>query len=211
MPARNRPDPLTRDEIVEAALRVTQRDGLGGLTMRAAAAELGVAPLAIYYHVKDKDLLVELVVAAVSSRQVPLRLDPDGWEASLRRHLLSVWEELARYPGLGSHMVNLPMLGTTPRSIADGVRFFEDAGFPPVTARLAWSFALTYIHGRLSVDARLHGHATPDVKIEGLRSHHYVEFGVEAVVAGLRALLEGDADPLDVSGSAGRSRGGRAP
>ena len=189
-PARNRPQPLTRDEIVDAALEVTRRDGLDGLTMRAVAGQLGVTPMAIYYHVRDKEELVELVVAQVRRRNVPLRLDADGWEASLRRHLLSLWEEQARYPGVGRHLIERPMLGTTPTSIADGVRFFEDAGFPPVTARLAWSFALTYIHGRLSVDARLQGTADRTVRVEGIRARDYVAFGVDAIVAGLHALLD---------------------
>lgn len=173
-----------------AALRVAERSSLDEVTMRAVARELGVTPMAIYYHVEHKDELVDLLVAEVFSRNPALRLDDDGWEASLRRYLLALWEEQARYPGMGAHLIGQPSLGTTPHSIAAGVGFFEEAGFPSRTTRLAWSFALTYIHGRLSVDARLRGSDLEGVRVSGLHAHDYVEFGVQAVVAGLRTLLE---------------------
>jgi AcrR family transcriptional regulator len=191
VPASSRATPLTRDEIVEAALRVTERLGLDDLTMRAVAAELGVSPMAIYYHLKDKQELVRLVLAEVRSHFIPLRVDADGWELSLRRFLMVQWQEQARYPGIATHLIAAPLLGTTPTSIANGVRFFETAGFSPRQARLAWSFAMTYMHGRLSVDARLRG--TPDqaVRVEGLHARDYVEFGIDALIAGLQAILAG--------------------
>ncbi len=68
---------LTRDQIVAAArLTLTQR-GLDGLSLRAVAAELGVAPNAIYSHLADKDALIDAVLddvlAAVHS---PTARDP---------------------------------------------------------------------------------------------------------------------------------------
>lgn len=180
--------PLSPEVIVDAALRVIEREGFDRLTMRAVAAELGVTPMAIYYHVPDKDALVELVLEAVHVGP-PLELGEEGWEEVLRRHLLTQWEQLARYPGVGAHLLEQPLLGATPDSIRAGVAFFEAAGFPPRTARLAWSFAMTYLHGRLSVDARWHGKAPAGARVAGIRSRDYVAFGVDAVVAGLRAML----------------------
>jgi AcrR family transcriptional regulator len=179
--------PLTRYAIVSAALKIAERDGLDGLSMRVLAAELDVTPMAIYYHVPDKESLVNLVVDAVHDRQVPLEIGTDGWEASLRRRLQSQWDELSRYPGLGAHLLNQPDLGATPHSIEAGVAFFEAAGFSRRGARLAWSFATTYLHGRLSVDARLRG--SRSAKAAGIRSKDYVAFGIDAVVAGLRTML----------------------
>jgi TetR/AcrR family transcriptional regulator, tetracycline repressor protein len=189
----NRVAPLSREVILDAALRVTEREGFDRLTMRALASELGVTPMAIYYHVPDKESLVSLVVDEIHAQQGSLELGDDGWEASLRRYITSQWEVLARYPGVGAHLLDQPLLGGTPDSIARGMAFFEAAGFSPRRARLAWSFAMTYLHGRLSVDARLHGRAPAAVKVAGIRSKDYVAFGVDAVVEGLRAMLV-DAD-----------------
>ena len=162
--------------------------------MRAVSAELGVTPMATYHYVDDKEDLVRLVAKEVSASLIPLRLDEDGWEASLSRHLMSTWESYARYPGLGAHMIGLPTLGVTPEGLQDGIRFFEAAGFSPTAAPLAWSFALTYIHGRISVDARL-GHKPEAPRLDGLRARDYVEFGIEAVVQGLRTLRASDGQP----------------
>ncbi len=163
--------------------------------MRAVSADLGVTPMATYYYIKDKEELVRLVADEVTASRIPLRLEADGWEASLSRHLTSIWESFARYPGLGGYMIEHPTLGVTPDRLRDGIQFFEDAGFSLTKAPLAWSFALTYIHGRISVDARL-THKPDAPRLDGLRARDYVEFGIEAVIQGLRALQESNREPL---------------
>ncbi len=174
--------------------------------MRAVSSELGVTPMAIYYHVDDKDELIRLVVERVQESRIPLRLDDDGWEASLRRYLISSWESLARYPGLGAHMIELPTLGVTPERARDGIHFFEEAGFSSGNAPLAWSFALTYIHGRISVDARL-ARQPEAPRLNGLHAPDYVEFGVEAVIRGLRPLRQSDAGVVEPGTEAAASTG----
>jgi AcrR family transcriptional regulator len=56
---------LTREQIVAAAQRTLNRRGLDGLSLRAVAGELGVAPNAIYSHLADKDALIDAVLDAV--------------------------------------------------------------------------------------------------------------------------------------------------
>jgi AcrR family transcriptional regulator len=193
VPASSRDQPLTRDEIVQAALAVTERDGLDRLTMRSVASKLGVSAMALYHYVADKGELVRLIGEAVSSKRVPLRRDDDSWENALRRHLLSTWEETTRYPGVSEYLMGTPGIGATPTSVSQGVGFFEEVGFPPRLARLAWSCSVNYIHGRLSVESRLHGPQGRSVRsawIGGLPARDYVEFGVEVMIAGLRTMLD---------------------
>jgi TetR/AcrR family tetracycline transcriptional repressor len=52
---------LSRDEIVEAAAAILERDGYDALTMRAIAAELGVQAAALYRHIAGRDQLDDLV------------------------------------------------------------------------------------------------------------------------------------------------------
>jgi TetR/AcrR family tetracycline transcriptional repressor len=189
--------PLSREVIVSAALDLAERDGLDRLTMRALASQLGVTPMAIYYHVPDKEALVDLVVDEVHTRQVPLELTDEGWEVCLRRRLLAQWEQLVRYPGLGSHLSNQPGMGASQQSIEAGVAFFEAAGFSNRSARLAWSFAITYLHGRLNVDARMRGRSSSG-KVAGIKAKDYVAFGVDAVIAGIAAVAETDAEGDDL-------------
>ena len=44
--------------MVAAGRRVAEAEGIGGLTIRRVAAELGATPMALYRHVKDKRELV---------------------------------------------------------------------------------------------------------------------------------------------------------
>jgi AcrR family transcriptional regulator len=170
---------LSRESVVEASMRLARENGLDGVTMRAVAAELGVTPMALYYHVDNKDQLVQLIADEVLAGTAPLQSGAD-WESTLRDYLHSRWEALQAYPGLASYMIDL-----------------EEAGFDPDTALLAWSFALTYLQGRLSVDARF---KSSEARVEGLdrlsrRAH--AAFGFEAVVVALRAIRD---DPSLVSG-----------
>ncbi|MFD8011616.1 TetR/AcrR family transcriptional regulator [Streptomyces sp. NPDC058955] len=57
-----RPRSLTPDRLAAAALAVVDRDGLAALSMRTAAKELGMSPMALYRYVADREELERLVV-----------------------------------------------------------------------------------------------------------------------------------------------------
>ena len=65
---------LTREQIVVAAIRIVDREGLDALSMRKLAAELSVGPMSLYYHVADKTSLYDLILDAVMS-EVDLSVD----------------------------------------------------------------------------------------------------------------------------------------
>ncbi|HEX7171401.1 MAG TPA: TetR family transcriptional regulator, partial [Candidatus Limnocylindria bacterium] len=62
-------EPLSRHRVLQAAMSLADREGLGALTMRRLGAELGVEAMSLYKHVSDKDDIldgiVDLVVAAI--------------------------------------------------------------------------------------------------------------------------------------------------
>lgn len=69
---------LKREQIVAAALALVDREGLDALSMRKLAAELGVGPMSLYYHVLDKSALQDLLIEAVFAEvHLPEELDPD--------------------------------------------------------------------------------------------------------------------------------------
>lgn len=193
MPKGQRTETLTLEAIVDESERIARTRGVDGLTMRTVAAGLGVTPMAIYYYVPGKDDLLRFVVGRVSESFGLLHREEDrSWQEALRDYLLNIWESFRRYPGLSSYLINQPSLGVTPDRLEAGLGFFVEAGFPPDVARLAWSFATTYIHGRISVDAHL-GRNADTHHFEGLRAHDYVTFGVDAVIGGLESMLAGQA------------------
>ena len=52
-------DELTREAVVEVALDVADTEGLDKVTVRRLAQHFGVTPMALYWHVKNKDELLE--------------------------------------------------------------------------------------------------------------------------------------------------------
>ena len=113
---------LTRDAIVEAALKLVDDEGLGGLTTRKLAQRLGVEAMSIYHWFPSKQHLLDaLVEHAIAS--IPLErpgLDP---EAQLRRLAYDYRAMAARFPRLYA-LVALHRLNT-PRGVAFIERVLE--------------------------------------------------------------------------------------
>ena len=94
--------PLSREAIVDAALRVMDREGAAGLSMRRVADELGTGPASLYWHVANKDALIDLIIDRVAG-EVPLpEPDPDRWQEQLRDWLLGVRRVFGRHPGVAA-------------------------------------------------------------------------------------------------------------
>jgi AcrR family transcriptional regulator len=53
---------VSRESVVDAAIRIVEENDLEALTMRRLAAELGTAVTSIYWHVGNRDALVDLMV-----------------------------------------------------------------------------------------------------------------------------------------------------
>src|SRR3954451_7270669 len=71
---------LTRERIVLAAIEVIERDGEDALSMRAVAAELGVAVMSLYNHVPNKADLLSGVAQHVVAGMVLPDDSADDWK-----------------------------------------------------------------------------------------------------------------------------------
>lgn len=112
-----RREPITRDAIVETALRLIDRDGADALSMRRVAEELGTGPASLYWHVGNKEELLDLVFDRVIGEIDVPEADPERWReqakdfaramrAALLRHRDLVRISLGRFP-LGPNGVRL--------------------------------------------------------------------------------------------------------
>jgi AcrR family transcriptional regulator len=98
--------PLRRDEVVAAGLRLTRKDGLAGLSMRRLATELGVWPMALYRHVRNKEQLVALVVDAVLAEYPPPSASGAScWIRALRAAGREGHRLLTAHPGVAAHVL----------------------------------------------------------------------------------------------------------
>ncbi|MEJ3655902.1 TetR/AcrR family transcriptional regulator [Actinomycetes bacterium KLBMP 9759] len=105
-----RPPSRSRAEITEAAVRVADRDGLDGVSMRHVAAELGTAAGSLYRYVDNRDDLLDLMADHVYAEY---ELDePSGdWLADLVAHGLQAREIYRRHPWLAELVLTRPVVG----------------------------------------------------------------------------------------------------
>ncbi|MBV9412603.1 MAG: TetR/AcrR family transcriptional regulator C-terminal domain-containing protein [Acidimicrobiia bacterium] len=76
--------PLSRDAIVDAAIKVLDAEGVDALTIRRLADELGTGPATLYWHIKGKDELGELVYDRIMGDLELPEPDPSRWQEQLK-------------------------------------------------------------------------------------------------------------------------------
>jgi len=64
---------MTRERVIETARRMIEEGGVEALSMRKLAAELGVAPTGIYWHVGGREQLLSEIVDEVVAEMGDLR------------------------------------------------------------------------------------------------------------------------------------------
>lgn len=69
-----REQPVSSEVVVDAALRLVEDRGVAALTMRRLAEELGTAVTAIYWHVGNRDALLDLLVERLLADMGTVRL-----------------------------------------------------------------------------------------------------------------------------------------
>jgi AcrR family transcriptional regulator len=126
--------PLSRERVLDAAIRLADQGGIESLTMRRLARELGVEAMSLYNHVANKGDLVDAMVDLVVS-EIELPATSDAWDVAVRECAISAHEVLLRHPWSCS----LVMSSTSTRIVRNArVRYMEwllgrlrEAGFSP--------------------------------------------------------------------------------
>lgn len=184
---------LTRAQIVASALRLLEARGPAGLSIRQLAAELGVSPMAVYRHVRNKDDLLDEVVDRLLSTTWEPRSERLHWEAwildaadRLRAFLVSQPLALEAY-------LRHPV--TSPAAVARMEAMLRALRHGLVTeqaARRAYAAIHTYTIGFAALQAaRL---AAPDQSAKGLArelssytTRAQFREGLRCLVVGLRS------------------------
>jgi AcrR family transcriptional regulator len=76
--------PLTRDAIVDAAVRVLDAEGSDALTIRRLSQELDTGPATLYWHITGKEELAELVYDRIMGEIELPEPDPTRWEEQIK-------------------------------------------------------------------------------------------------------------------------------
>jgi AcrR family transcriptional regulator len=74
---------LSRDGIVDAAIRIADAEGLEAVSIRRVASDLGVRPMSLYTHIERKEDLLTLMRDRVNVEVLLGDELPDDWRAAL--------------------------------------------------------------------------------------------------------------------------------
>jgi AcrR family transcriptional regulator len=206
---------LSRELIISTALALLDADGPGALSMRRLADQLGVAPNALYTHVRGKNDLVEGLIDQVYAG---LELDPDpatDWTEQLAAISRDVRAHLLAHPAVVPFAIQQPGLGPHGLRLGEAIYgVLRPAGLPDQAVVGAVYALLTYILGFVALEVpragtdpqtsdefvrRLHGFfaALPPGEfphtvslaplLARISTDDQFEFGVRTFVAGLEA------------------------
>jgi AcrR family transcriptional regulator len=82
--------------VLRGALTIADSGGLGALTIRSLARELGVKPMSVYYHVANKEEILDGLVDLVFS-EIDLPAIGGDWRSEMRRRAQSARRVLGRH------------------------------------------------------------------------------------------------------------------
>jgi AcrR family transcriptional regulator len=91
---------LSREAIVEAALRIADADGLSAVSIRRVAAELGARTMSLYSHIDSKDDLLDLMTEQVLEELLIKGDLPAGWREAITMIARREREISLRHPWL---------------------------------------------------------------------------------------------------------------
>lgn len=142
-------EPLSRERILNAALRLVDEQGMKAFSMRRLAARLGVDPMAIYYHLPNKRAILAGLVEMVFN------------ELRLPSTLSGTWQDRVRAVGKAYHSLalahpNLVLYLVTDResaavaALAINEALYEalaEAGLPPRLIVRAADLVVDYVNG----------------------------------------------------------------
>ncbi|TCC61321.1 TetR/AcrR family transcriptional regulator [Kribbella pittospori] len=148
---------LTQDQIVAEAIKLLDADGLEALTMRKLGAALGAVATAVYWHVANKEELLELVVDEVHGEiEVPDVADASQWRDAAEASARSLRSMIVRHPWVAPTLADVGMnyLGPNLMRVSDEMLgIYLTAGFELLEADQASKTVLGYVIGIASVEA----------------------------------------------------------
>lgn len=109
------PAPLSRERIVEAAIRLADADGLAAVSLRKVAAALEVGPMRLYGYIATKEELLDLMVDTVYAE---IRPTGAGWREVLRSLAETTRQAVHRHEWFADLVGGRPQLG--PHALARG-------------------------------------------------------------------------------------------
>jgi AcrR family transcriptional regulator len=112
---------LSRESIVSAALELADREGLGAVTIRRVAQDHHVTPMALYWHIKDKDELLDGIAERLFSDVVLPDTSKSDWHVQLRESLDTFLTAVRPHPAVAELTMTRMLASDAGLTVADHV------------------------------------------------------------------------------------------
>jgi AcrR family transcriptional regulator len=83
--------------VVAEAIRLADREGLDGLSMRRLARVLGTGAMSLYHYVASREELLDAMIDTVF-QEIELPPEQTDWQSAMRRRAVSARQVLASHP-----------------------------------------------------------------------------------------------------------------
>lgn len=142
-------EPLTREVILKAALKIVDGESLDALTMRRLAADLGVNPMSIYHHLPGKEAVVSGLVGVVFSRMLVPPSEGLSWQERVRTYARAYRGVVRSHTNLALRIVS--DAAAVSEAVLSGAEplygALEEARLPPKTIVRAADSLVDFVHG----------------------------------------------------------------
>jgi len=146
---------LNRSMILQTALRIVDRDGADGLSMRRLSEAVGRDPVMLYRHVPSKAAVLDGVAEIVLAKLSVDSTDPD-WAGQLRTVARDFRQLALTHPNVVPLLVTRPLatpLGQRPpamlRPLEDVLALLTSAGFTGEDALHIYRMLFGYLYGHI--------------------------------------------------------------
>ena len=137
---------LSRETVAGAAIALVDAEGLDALTVRRLATDLGVTPMALYWHFKDKDALLDGVAEQLLAEVSLPPADDTAWHVQLCAALEALLVGLAAHPDVADLVKTRILHSDAGREIAERIlRLLRDGGCSPEQASQLGMYALLFM------------------------------------------------------------------
>jgi AcrR family transcriptional regulator len=139
--------PLSRERVLDAAIKLADQGGIESLSMRKLGQQLGVEAMALYYHLANKDEVIDGIVDIVFG-EIDLPASGADWKTAMRRRAISLRDALARHRWAIGLMESRRNPGPASLRHHDAVLgSLRSSGFELAMAAHAYSVLDGYIYG----------------------------------------------------------------
>lgn len=137
---------LTKQKIVDKALKLADQHGLDKLSMRKLADALNVKAMSLYNHIQNKEALLDALVEAVVAKMH--WQDQGNWYDSMMQRGQLAHDVLMSHPWAAHPLVSRINTGDERLLYVNNtIGALVDAGFDYATADHAWNAMDSFIYG----------------------------------------------------------------